>query len=261
MRLMTRGAAGGTASRQLRRTPALLSLDCVTLWRRVDGMDLLVLDEVSVDVLPGELVAISGDKRSGKSALLRVAAGMEPPLSGAVRVRGRRITGVSGGSRARRARAIGYMPRKLRMVPGKRVVDQVALPLLADGVPLVTATARAHEALDRVGAMALATAAPPDLDAGQHAFVALARALIRRPALLLADEPGATAAPDERVQILRVMRSLAREHPDLGLLVTTRDETGSAGATRVLTLCGGRLADDASRGRVIPLPVRARTPA
>lgn len=258
MKPMTRGAAGEIASRHRRPEPALLSLEDVTLRRRVDSLHLTVLDGVSVEVLPGELVAVSGDRRAGKTALLRVAAGMEPPQSGVVRVRGRSITGVTGGSRARRARAVGYMPRALRPVQGAHVVDHIALPLLADGVPLMTATARAHEALERVGAASLASAAPHDLDAGDHALMALARALVRRPSLLLADEPGATAGPEERTRILRLLRSLAREHPDMGLLVTTRDATGCAGATRVFELSEGRLVGEASSGRVIPLPVRAR---
>lgn len=259
MEVMTQGVAGDTASRPSTAAAALLSLESVTQQGLTDhGTPVTVLDGLSLAVAPGEFVAISGERRSGKTTLLRVAAGMEPPQAGVVRVRGRRITGVSGGRRARRARAVGYVPKRLRLADGKRVVDHLVLPLLAQRVAFAPATARAHEALDRIGAMALANVAPSDLTAGQQVLVALAQALVARPALLLADEPGATAEPDERAHLLRILRTLARESTDLGLVVTTRDEIGRAGATRVLTLSDGRLTGENSQGRVIPLPARAR---
>jgi predicted ABC-type transport system involved in lysophospholipase L1 biosynthesis ATPase subunit len=255
---MTQGVAGDTASRQNRATVELLSLDAVTLRRSEDGMPFPVLDRLSLVVAAGEFVAISGARRSGKTSLLRVAAGLELPQGGVVRVGGRRLTGVSGGARARHARAVGYVPKRLRLAEGKRVVDHLVLPLLAERVPLAIATARAHEALDRIGAMALASTAPHDLNAAQQTQVALAQALVRRPALLLADEPGATAEPDERAELLRLLWSLMRESPDLALVLTTRDEIGRAGATRELTLSDGRLTGESSHGRVVALPARAR---
>lgn len=258
MEAMTQGVMGGTTLCPGLGAPALLSLDRVLAHRRIDGMVVRVLDDVSLDVFAGDFVAVTGDRRSGKTTLLRLAAGMEQPLAGVVRVRDRRLTGVSGGARARRARAIGFVPKQLQLADGKRVVDHLMLPLVAERVPLTTAAARAHEALDRVGAMDLADALPLDLSAGQQALVALARALVRRPALLLADEPGATAPREDRDHILRLLRSLAREHEDLGVVLTARDEDGAAGATRVLRLCDGRLTSAAPRGRVIPLPVRTR---
>lgn len=256
---MTQGMAGDMASRQSRVSAPLLVLESVTLRRVSDhGSLVTVLDGLSLSVSPGEFVAITGESRSGKTALLRVAAGIEPPQMGVVRVRGRRITGVSGGRRARHARAVGYVPKRLQLAEGKRVVDHLVLPLLAQRVPFSLATARAHEALDRVGATILANDAPIDLNAGQQVLVALAQALVARPALLLADEPGTTAEPDERAQLLRILRTLARESDDLGVVVTTRDEIGRAGATRVLTLSDGRLIGESSHGQVIPLPARVR---
>jgi ABC-type methionine transport system ATPase subunit len=252
---MTQGVTGDTASRR-RSTAALLSLADVTAQRRLDASLVTVLDRVSFDVWPGEVVAVVGERRSGKTSLLRVACGMESPREGVVRVGGRRLTGVSGGARARHARAVGYMPKQLLLADGTRMVDHVALPLVADRVPLATATARAHEALERAGASDLADAAPGDLSPGQQALVALARALVRRPALLLADEPGSTAQPEERERLLRLLQTIARETADLSLVLTSRDETGTTGATRVLRLCDGQLTST-THGRVIPLPARA----
>jgi ABC-type methionine transport system ATPase subunit len=254
----TQGATGARPRVGQQRHQGLLSLDGVTVWRRIDAALVAALADVSLDVSPGEIVVIAGGRRSGKTTLLRVSAGIELPQAGVVRVRGRRITGVSGGARARRTRVIGYMPKEMKLVAGKRVVDHIALPLLAERVALQTAIARAHETLDRVGAMDLAAAVPHELTAGQQALVALARALVRRPALLLADEPGAKAEPDDRDRILRLLQSLASESADLGLVVSTRDEVGAIGATRVLSMSDGRLTSARGHGRVIPLPARAR---
>lgn len=259
MEVISQGLEEERASRRARPSATLLSVESVLVRHRIhDGTRVTVLDALSLAVAPGELVAISGARRSGKTTLLRVAAGVERPQTGLVLVNGRRITDVSGGSRARRTRVVGYVPKRLRLVAGKRVVDHLALPLLATRVPLSTATARAHEALDRVGAMGLANAAPHELSGGQEALVALAFALVRRPLLLLADEPGTRAEPDERAQVLRILRVLAREDKRLGLVLTTRDEIGCAGATRVLTLSEGRLEGETRLGRVIPLPAPAR---
>ncbi len=258
MGAMTQDVAGSRTSHQPSTPAALLSLEGVTARRWIDGALVTVLDGVSLDVEPGEFVAITGERHSGKTALLRLAAGLESPRAGVVRVCGRRITGVSGGVRSRATRVVGYMPKTLQLAEGKRVADHLALPLLAERVPLSTASARAHEALGRVGAMDLAEAVPHDLTAGQQALVALARALVRRPALLLADEPGATAQAEDRDHILRLLRSLASESADLCLVLTARDDAGSAGATRVLTLSDGLLTSATPFGRVIPLPARVR---
>jgi ABC-type methionine transport system ATPase subunit len=254
----TAGVAGGAVSDLKLEAPSLLSLRDVTVRRQIAGAAVTVLDGVSLDVAPGEFVAVAGERRSGKTSLLRVAAGMEMPHRGVVRVGGRRITGVSGGARTRRAREVGFVPKELRLAPGRCVADHLMLALLASRVPLVTATARAHEALDRVGAIDLAGARPAELSGGQQALVALARALVHRPTLLLADEPGVMGQPEERSEVLRLLRGVARDTPGLGVLLTARDEAGIAGATRVLTLDAGRLTNVTPEGRVIPLPARAR---
>ncbi len=256
MEAATVGVTGGAVSELSLKAPSLLSLRDVTVRRRVAGAAVTVLDGASLDVAPGELVAVTGERLSGKTSLLRVASGLETPQRGIVRVRGRRITGVSGGARTRRAREVGFVPKELRLAPGRCVADHLMLALLASRVPLVTATARAHEALDRVGAIDLAGARPADLTGGQQALVALARALVHRPKLLLADEPGVMGQREERSEILRLLRGVARDTPDLGVLLTARDEAGIAGATRVLTLDAGRLTNVTPAGRLIPFPAR-----
>jgi len=218
-----------------------------------------VLRDASFELWPGELLAILGPRRSGKTTLLRIAAGLERPDAGVVRLDGRVLADLSGDQRTRRLRAVGLAPKHWRVSRGKPVLDHVALPLLAESRPLMTAMAKAHEAIERVGAGHCANASVEELGPGEEARVALAQALVREPQLLLVDEPGALASPDERDELLALLRALAAERPQLALLVTARDATGVTGASRVLTLDAGELrgAPAPAGAAVLPFPKRA----
>jgi ABC-type Mn2+/Zn2+ transport system ATPase subunit len=120
----------------------------------------------------------------------------------------------------------------------------------------VTALAKAHEALERVAAGHCAGAMAEELAPGDETRVALAQALVREPHLLLVDEPGVMAAPDERDELLRLLRALAAEDPRLAIAMTARDVAGMAGAGRVLTLDEGVLrgASEPPSADVLPFP-------
>ncbi|MBS1869245.1 MAG: ATP-binding cassette domain-containing protein [Actinobacteria bacterium] len=234
----------------------VLALDGVGQRHRLGRRQIAVLDAIAFELWPGEIVAILGRRRSGKTTLLRVAAGIEAPASGAVRLDGVPLGDLRGSARTRRLRAVGYVPKEWRVARGKPVLDHVALPLLADGRPLLTALAKAHEALERVGAGHCAGMPAEQLDPGEATRVALAQALVREPRVLLADEPGVMAAPDERDELLRLLRTLTADDPRLALVVTARDVAGVAGAGRVLTLDEGVLrgASEPPSAAVLPFP-------
>jgi putative ABC transport system ATP-binding protein len=219
-----------------------------------------VLGEVSFELWPGEHVAILGPHRAGKTTLLRIAAGLERPDAGIVRLDGSALDDLPAGQRTRRLRTVGLVPKRWRVARGKPVLDHVALPLLAEGRPLMTAMAKAHEAIERVGAGHCASATVDELTPGEEARVALAQALVRKPRVLLVDELGVLAGgPGERDELLRLLRAIAAERPRLALLVTARDVTGVAGASRVLTLDAGVLrgATGPAGAAVLPFPKRA----
>jgi len=220
---------------------ATLALECITRRHRLGREHVAVLHDVSLELWPGELVAILGAHRSGKTTLLRVAAGVEAPDAGAVRLDGVALATCSASERARLLRGVGYVPKSWRVARGKPVLDHVALPLLAAGRPLVTAHAKAYEAIERVGVLHCAGATPDELGPCDETRVALAQALVHEPRLLLLDEPGVLAAPEEREELLRLLRAVAAERPQTALLVTARDVSGLAGAARVLTLDAGVL--------------------
>ncbi|HKG03942.1 MAG TPA: ATP-binding cassette domain-containing protein [Conexibacter sp.] len=219
----------------------VLALDRVTRSHRVGRERSAVLDAVCLEVWPGEIVAILGQRRAGKTTLLRIVAGIEAADAGTVRLDGEALGTLPASTRTRRLRAVGFAPKTWRVARGKPVLDHVALPLLAEGRPLVTALAKAHEALERAGAAHCAGAMAEELAPADETRVALAQALVREPRLLLVDEPGVMAGPDERDELLRLLRNLAAEDPGLALVMTARDVAGVSGAGRVLTLDDGVL--------------------
>ena len=237
----------------------MLAFEHVTRHHRLGRERVAVLDDACLEVWPGELVAILGHHRVGKTTLLRVAAGLEVPDAGTVRLDGEALGTPPSGERTPRLRTVGLAPKSWRVARGKPVLDHVALPLLAEGHRLATALAKAHAAIERVGADHYTNASADELAPGDETRVALAQALVRDPRLLLVDEPGALAAPDERDELLRLLRAIAAERPQLAMLVTSRDVAGIAGAGRELTLAGGTLrgASAPARGEVVPFRARA----
>jgi putative ABC transport system ATP-binding protein len=240
---------------------ALLSLAGVTRTHPVGRELRPMLDDVSLDVWPGDVVAIWGLRRSGKTTLLRVAAGIEIPDAGTVRIGGYDLARLSRADRTRCLRQVGYAAKEWRVAAGKPVLDHVALPLLAEGRPLATAMAKAYEAVDRVGASACVDAYLHDLLPADMTRMALAQALVRDPLLLLVDEPGAAVAPEEREALLRLLRSLVADSPELALVLTSRDVAGLGGAPRVMSIGDGQLRSFETPAEILPFPTRSRPAA
>lgn len=233
---------------------SLLVLDSVSkrFARGARGREQLVLRGVSLEVASGEIVAVWGRRRSGRSTLLRVAGGIEPPSDGVVRFAGgdlRRspMLGAPGG--------IGYCTTGFTRMLGERVVEHVAAPLLGHDVPVLQAEMRAHAMLRRVGAASCAPLAPEELDHAEAIRVGIARALVAEPRLLLVDEPAGGIPPARhRDAILALLRSLADE--GIAVLVTVDEATELAGADRALTLDDGALRGDTATAMAAVLPLR-----
>jgi putative ABC transport system ATP-binding protein len=211
-----------------------------------------VLRDVSLEVDAGELVAVWGLRRSGRSTLLAVAAGIDQPDSGAVFFEGEDVA-ASGVTVL--GDGIGYCHQGVGVASGRRVIDNVRAGLLARGVPLPVAHSRAHEALQRVGVERFNELMLGDLDAAEAMRVAIACALVLGPRALVIDEPTKGVDLLERDKIVLLLRSLASE--GIAILVSDGDGSGLSNADRALTLAGGEL-----RGRSRPemgavLPLRA----
>lgn len=221
---------------------SLLALERVTRQTRQGAHERIVLDEVSLQLEPGELLAIWGARRSGRSTLLRVAAGIDPPDSGMVRFDGKPL-------RARGSDAlgsgIGYCQRALRGGEAREVLDELVLGQLARGIPRPAARERSRAALERSGAGHCAAHRMQELDSAEAVRVSIARSLTLSPSLLVIDEPTKGVDLLERDGILALLRSLANE--GLAVLMSAGEATALSGADRALSLVEGEL-----RGSVAP---------
>lgn len=229
---------------------SLLELEAVSKRYGGPARERRMLSEVTLELEAGELVVVWGLKGSGRSTLLRVAAGIEAPDSGTVRFEGRDLTehgeDLLGGG-------VGYCERTFRHAEGEGVLEQVAVGLLAHGVAPREARARAKRALARVDAEQTAPQRLAALDEGESVRVAIARTLALEPALLVIDEPIRGVDLLERDGILELLRSLADE--GIAVLASTGESTGLAGADRGLVLSEGELrgAPPAELATVLPL--------
>jgi ABC-type lipoprotein export system ATPase subunit len=215
---------------------SLLELELVSKRFRARRREALVLDQVSLELDPGELVVVWGRRRSGRTTLLRIAAGIEAPDTGYVRFAGQDLA--STGERAL-GQGIGYVRKGLRASEEEGVLEQVAAPLLARGVSVQEARTRARDALARAGAPACAALRVSELGAGESVRVALARTLSLSPAILVIDEPVCAVELTERDELLALLRTLAGE--GVAVLASASEASELAGAHRALSLGDGRL--------------------
>jgi putative ABC transport system ATP-binding protein len=234
---------------------SLLSIDGVTKRYARGYRELTALDGVALEVERGDFVAIWGGSRSGKTTLLRVAAGIERSDVGSVTFDGRDLAALSRRQRAHLLLTeIGCVWQTGRITRGLSVLDHVALPRFKDRSHAQART-EAHAVLERVGVPQAASARWHELTDGERTRVALAHALIRRPRLLLADEPTANLNMIEREQLLGVLRSVADE-ANVAILMTAPDAPNLLQSHRLMSLDGGRLIKPRSeqRGALIEFP-------
>ncbi len=215
---------------------ALLELERVSKRVGRGRAELTVLREVSLGIDPGELVAVWGPRHSGRSMLLRVAAGVTPPDDGVVRFEGIDLAGKSG--EAHRA-GIGFCLIRRRSREGQTILEQMVTDQIVRGAGVGDAEHRARDALARVGAEECATRAFRDLDPAEAARVGIARALAHEPRLLVIDEPTLGIDPLVRDQLLLLLRSIADK--GTAVLMSTSEATCLSGTDRALSLGAGEL--------------------
>ncbi|HEX4804792.1 MAG TPA: ATP-binding cassette domain-containing protein [Conexibacter sp.] len=234
----------------------LLALERVSKSHWRGRHEIVVLDDVSLEVAAGELVTVFGQRAAGKTTLLRIAAGIEAPDAGSVRFEG----GELGGGRLRRLGGIhpriGWVGRQAPFASGMRMLDHVALPLLG-GASSEKAERRATRALKRVGAGDLARARWHELSDAERTLVTIAHAIVREPALLLADDPTSGLGVEERETVLALLRAVAEERR-MAVLATVPEIPDALRSHRVMSLGDGELIQASRRpaGEVIAFPQR-----
>jgi len=200
-----------------------------------------VLDEVSLSLAPGQRLAIMGPSGSGKSTLLSILGGLDEPSAGSVRLDGVDPFALDARGRARfRNRRIGFVFQEHHLLSGCSALDNVVLPALAEGAVSRDVEVRAVRLLERVGLADRAAALPAQLSGGERQRVAVARALVLAPRLVLADEP--TGQLDARAAdtVAALLVELAAESGGM-LVVVTHAERIAARVGTVRHLDDGRL--------------------
>jgi ABC-type lipoprotein export system ATPase subunit len=216
------------------------------------------VDDVTLVVRAGEIVALHGPSGSGKSTLLMLAAGLMAPDSGVVRFEGQDLADLSASEAADyQRRKVGFIYQSFHLMAGVPAVENAAIKLLADRVPLGEARRAAIPWLERVGLGERLSHTPDRLSGGERQRVAIARALINEPRVILADEPTGSLDTLRGAEILTLLADIARQQRAAVLLVT-HDPQAAAVADRVCTLRDGKLSGGEHSALPSPALVRRR---
>jgi predicted ABC-type transport system involved in lysophospholipase L1 biosynthesis ATPase subunit len=237
---------------------ALLSLDSVTKRFPSGLREIPVLEAVALQIEPGDSIGIHGERRAGKSILLRIAAGWERPDEGTVRYEGDDIWALPERARARlrRSDGIALAVGSWRPSSNKPVQRHLQEALACDRVSLREALAPAHRALEQVGLSGVAYTPSARLSHGELVRLALALALIRRPRVLLVDEPAVLLRPSEASELYDLLGKLGRD-PALALVVASEEVAPIRMARRRFLLDDGSLRSmDRQPGDLIEFPGR-----
>jgi cell division transport system ATP-binding protein len=205
--------------------------------------DAVALRDVSLSVAKGELVYLAGPSGAGKSTLLKMIAAIERPSAGSVLVNGQNIGKLKRAGIPFLRRNLGLIFQQQRLLTDRSVLANVMLPMLVTGASKKQAERRARAALDKVGLLERAQALPLALSGGEQQQVAIARAIVNRPQIILADEPTANL---DRASASKVLDALHAFHAaGVTCLISTHDEHVLDAAARVIQLEHGALINGA----------------
>jgi putative ABC transport system ATP-binding protein len=200
-----------------------------------------VLDAVDLTVPRGEFLAVVGRSGSGKSSLLNLLGAIDVPTSGDIRIAGRSIVALSERDRSfYRRRSVGFVFQFFNLIPTLTVEENLRLPLELNDVAPAEAGKRTLAMLDAVGLSDRAASFPERLSGGEQQRIAVARALVHRPLIVLADEPTGNLDVDAAKTVLGLLRRLA-EGAETTVVMATHSDEAAERADRILTLRDGHL--------------------
>jgi putative ABC transport system ATP-binding protein len=197
-----------------------------------------VFEQLNLELRQGEYLAIMGESGVGKSTLLNLLAGLDKPDTGRVLLEGRDVSAMDDDAATlARRHSVGFVFQAFHVLPYLTVEQNVALPLELLGVPKAERSRRTAEMLDGVGIAALARRYARELSGGEVQRIAIARALVHRPRLILADEPTGNLDPRSAAQILDLLQRQIKANSAAGILIT-HSRTAADTADRILVLDG-----------------------
>jgi putative ABC transport system ATP-binding protein len=222
-------------------TTPIIRLRRVSRTYQMGPLQVPALDDVSLDVQPGEFVAIVGPSGSGKSTMMHILGCLDRPTAGAYELAGTPVAELDDDGLAKlRSQTIGFVFQSYNLLPRTTALDNVATPLLYQGIGRRERAERARAALDRLGLADRVSHEPTELSGGQQQRVAVARALVTEPALILADEPTGNLDSRSGADVMGVFRELHASGRTIVLI--THDAEVAASASRQIHLLDGRIA-------------------
>jgi putative ABC transport system ATP-binding protein len=212
-----------------------------------NGSEVAALKGVDLDIYRGELLAVVGASGSGKTTLLNCLSGLESIDGGEILVEGANLAGVGDNQRtAYRGRYMGFVFQAFNLLPVLSAVENVELPLLLQGVGGRRARAKAVQALETVGLGGRAGHRPDQLSGGEQQRVAVARALVHRPAIVWADEPTGNLDSESTGAVMALIKQLNGEGQTI--VVVTHNPQVAAAARRTVRMGDGRIEDGDTGG-------------
>jgi putative ABC transport system ATP-binding protein len=211
---------------------------------RQGEVDIKALDHVSIEIAEGGFVCLSAPSGGGKTTLLNAIGGLDKPDSGEVFIAGRRIDNLSKGELAElRLRQIGFVFQAFNLIPVLTARENVEFVMQVQGVPAAVRGRQAVEILEEVGLAGLEDRRPADMSGGQQQRVAVARAIVSRPALVLADEPTANLDSKTADGLMELFREL-NDHHNTTFVIATHDKRVMSYAKRLVRMLDGRIVED-----------------
>lgn len=222
----------------------ILHTDSLTKVYGDSSQPIYAVNDVNLAVEEGEFLAIMGPSGSGKSTLLYLLGGLDKPSSGDVWLRDANMSGLNDDALSRlRRESLGFVFQFFNLIPVLTAQENVAMPLILDGRPRAEAMKRAGEALARVGLADRGSHRPSELSGGQQQRAALARALVTKPAVILADEPTGNLDSRSSDEVVQMLRQAVDEWSQT-LILVTHDPRVAAYADRIIFLKDGKVADE-----------------
>jgi len=215
----------------------------------------LALDDLSLQIRPGEFVSLMGPSGSGKSTVLNLMAGLDTPDRGIVRLNGVELRHLRDRELSRlRLRSIGFVFQSFNLLPAFTVEENVAWPLEFSGYAPAEVRRRTHEALDRVGVSGCGRRYPSELSGGEQQRVAIARAIATAPTILLADEPTGNLDSRTGEDILDLLRDLNRAQ-NVTIAMVTHNVFAATYGHRTLELRDGKIVRDVEAPELLSTPI------